>query len=653
MGMLSWFTGVNSGLVGIEVSPRNPHFSSEEGVLFNKDKTILTKFPRRKLNSHYIVPDGVRKIDSYAFSSCNRLTYIEFPDSLTEVDENAFEHTNAISNLSQLTAFADKAAIMHHSYVPTMHDYPRALVLCAAEDISRINQLLIEMYWEGFSFHYGQPQNDSEVLSFHDIIRKSPCTLVFFSQNTVKSTNLLKLLDSAQQDCAEKIVQIFLGGYFDNPHNMRTLQHHQAIVQERLSLNEFAGKIRSTLRKHECTLGHPRGFDVIKHAHGVEITKFHPTDFGHVIIPETFFDPPLPVISIGTNAFADCITLESVVIPNCVERIGKSAFYNCSSLKYIKIGHGTTVIGEDAFDKCSLLMHIDIPDSVQTIGSGAFSNCTSLRTVKIPDSVTALGDFAFYGCSSLTKLFLGDGLKTVGDKLLLDCGALTTVSLGANIDAQGWDDLGLFRHSWRNKGTKNNTWSIALADILVSPSNPWFASVDGVLYSKDMDTLIFCPPMRDAEQCNNLPAPVAYTVDNTPFVNATKEDRFQAMQAVQRTLQLRMGIESLFLSNNIPYVCGFTDYDEPEALELINCFHEYPEWIIGGSYFAGENFLFASSQKVYYAKNPESYPLWIMEDSTLLAESSIHDDVIVYTPSSCKEVIAMVLDICNKAVRPK
>lgn len=627
--IFSWFTGISSGLAGIEVSPGNPHFSSEDGVLFNKGKTVLLKYPRRKLNNRYTVPAGVKKIESYAFCSCNRLTYIDFPDSLEEVGENAFEYSNTIANI--LTPLTGK--VMHGGSLPVVRDYPRALILC--DDMPRISRLLVELYWEGFNFHYEPEHSDCAV-------RESPCILAFFSHSTAKSENFLKILDSAQREDAEKIVQIFLDGYFENPHNIRTLHHYQAIVQERVSPDEFAGKIRSTLRKHDCALGHARGFNVRKHDRGVAITEFQPTDFVHVIIPKTFFG--LPVTSIDSGAFSNC-TVESIVIPDCVESIGSSAFYNCRSLKEVKIGRGVTEISSSAFEGCSALTHIDFPDSVQTIGDSAFGACISLKYVKIPDSVIALGAFAFSGCSSLAELVLGDGLKTVGDKLLLDCGALTAVSLGANIGAQGWDDLGLFRHTWRNKGTKNNTWSVVLRDIFVSPNNPRFTSVEGVLYSKDMSEVIFCPPARNAEPPKGLPAPVVYNADNTPFFKATKEERLQAEQAVGRLLQLSIGIEALFLHNKIPYVCGFVDYDEPKGLEIINCFHEYPEWVIGGVYFAGENFLFALSQKVYFADKPERFPDWIMEDSTLSAVSSANNDVIVYLPDSSEGIIAMVLEI--------
>lgn len=59
----------------IEVDENNSYYSSEDGVLFNKDKTELIRFPRNKFMYNeetseaiaYIIPNSVRIIREYAF----------------------------------------------------------------------------------------------------------------------------------------------------------------------------------------------------------------------------------------------------------------------------------------------------------------------------------------------------------------------------------------------------------------------------------------------------------------------------------------------------------------------------------------------------------------------------------------------------------
>ena len=58
------------------------------------------------------------------------------------------------------------------------------------------------------------------------------------------------------------------------------------------------------------------------------------------------------ITTIGGRAFANCICLTSVTIPNSVTEIGGSAFFSCSSLTSVTIPNSVTTIGEDAFKYC-------------------------------------------------------------------------------------------------------------------------------------------------------------------------------------------------------------------------------------------------------------------------------------------------------------
>lgn len=72
-----------------EVSPENPRYSSENGALYSKDKTVLLRvpvsFPRRK----FTVPEGVIEIRG-AFKFCERITKIVLPKSLEIIRSGTF-----------------------------------------------------------------------------------------------------------------------------------------------------------------------------------------------------------------------------------------------------------------------------------------------------------------------------------------------------------------------------------------------------------------------------------------------------------------------------------------------------------------------------------------------------------------------------------
>lgn len=77
------------GMMVYEVSPDNPVYSSEDGILFNKDKTELLHFPAKKQVESFSIPEKVEKIGKFAFES-NQLNEVIFHDKLLSIDDYAF-----------------------------------------------------------------------------------------------------------------------------------------------------------------------------------------------------------------------------------------------------------------------------------------------------------------------------------------------------------------------------------------------------------------------------------------------------------------------------------------------------------------------------------------------------------------------------------
>ena len=76
-------------LTRINVDAANSAYFSENGVLFNKDKTILICCPGGKTN-YYFVPNSVQTISDYAFNSCSDLTSITISNSVETIGDYAF-----------------------------------------------------------------------------------------------------------------------------------------------------------------------------------------------------------------------------------------------------------------------------------------------------------------------------------------------------------------------------------------------------------------------------------------------------------------------------------------------------------------------------------------------------------------------------------
>lgn len=85
--------------------------------------------------------------------------------------------------------------------------------------------------------------------------------------------------------------------------------------------------------------------------------------------------------NIWSNAFAYCESLETLVLPDSVERISDSAFCGCEQLSKVSFGKGLRKIGACAFDCCDSLEQIEIPEQVRSIQHRAFRGCKRLKKV--------------------------------------------------------------------------------------------------------------------------------------------------------------------------------------------------------------------------------------------------------------------------------
>ena len=173
-------------------------------------------------------------------------------------------------------------------------------------------------------------------------------------------------------------------------------------------------------------------------------------EFLSPIVNETYETISVPVRMI--NGFSNCASLQSVTIPNSITNIGYSAFMGCSSLT-----------------------SVTIPDSVTRIESQAFANCSSLTRATTGNSVTSIEDKTFMGCSSLTSVTIGNRVTSIGYYAFYNCSSLTEVYIPASVTDIDYTAFNLCEKLQR---------------FIVAEDNPAYASVDGVLCSKDLKTLV-------------------------------------------------------------------------------------------------------------------------------------------------------------------
>lgn len=122
------------------------------------------------------------------------------------------------------------------------------------------------------------------------------------------------------------------------------------------------------------------------------------------------------ITEIGDSWFYNCDNLESVTMPDTIERIGVYAFNNADNLKDLYVTYwdkdstgkyfynkggfdksNVKTIGFGAFENCKLLNNFAFNDSLEYIGGQAFQSCSCFTDIVIPDSVTFIGNSAFSG----------------------------------------------------------------------------------------------------------------------------------------------------------------------------------------------------------------------------------------------------------------
>ncbi len=86
-------------LTALNVSVDHPIYTSEDGVLFNKDKTTLIYYPTGK-TGNYVIPNSVAGFGEYAFYYCENLPSITIPANVTTIAEGVFSDCSNLTSVS-------------------------------------------------------------------------------------------------------------------------------------------------------------------------------------------------------------------------------------------------------------------------------------------------------------------------------------------------------------------------------------------------------------------------------------------------------------------------------------------------------------------------------------------------------------------------
>lgn len=409
-------------LAGITVDSDNQNYTSENGVLFDKEKTKLIQYPIGSTQAAYIIPSSVTSIGDGAFYDCmTSLASVTIPSGVTSIGDEAFFYCYELASLTipdSVTSIGDRAffacsgltSVTIPGNVESIGDSPLA-------------------YCDNLTDISVDPDNKNYTSGNGILFNKDKTKLIQYPAGKTLTAyaipdSVTAIGDSAFGWC-KNLISITI------PDSVTTIGEAAFLECESLKSAAIPDGVTSVSQG--------------EFAYCYELTS--------VSIPDG-------VTSIGSYAFKMCNTLASIYIPSSVTSIDDGAFEE-TGLSSVTIPDGVTRIGCNAFWRCCNLTSVNIPESVASIGDGAFKECSGLTSISVytgnqnytskngvlfnkdmthlirypaadtrsaytvPNSVTSIDEGAFSECSNLTSVTIPQSVTNIGAAVFMDCDSLT------------------------------------------------------------------------------------------------------------------------------------------------------------------------------------------------------------------------------------
>lgn len=449
---LETVTARSFGYLPIEevvVHPDNQLLCSVNGVLYNKDISILIYYPKNRSAEEFKTPNSVITIKSGAFAGVKNIRYLTATQNVTTLEKGCFTNASVenvdLSACHRLYIIPSLCFTLCRSLKTVLLPHNLKAIKKLAFDVSTITKLELP--------------DSIEKLGRNALSRNS-------LQKIKLPKNLEILGDRVFAGCKE-LVSIDLS---------MAVKIHKKTISECSKLREFLcdyeNEVFSTI---DGILYDKRSNTLLKCPNANEF------DNGKLVIPDG-----TKVIDL---AFDSCNKLTEVYIPDSVETMKRGAFFHCERLKKVYIGNGCSSIdlfdycpniesieidkdnpyfisldgvvfskdmkrliyfprnksiasytvpvgvediGEEAFKECNNIHEIILPHTVKTISYSAFEACKNLECINIPDDIESIGECAFAFCENLQEIEIPKNTM-IFDYAFMGCMGLNKISKGHNV----------------------------------------------------------------------------------------------------------------------------------------------------------------------------------------------------------------------------
>ena len=423
-------------LKSINVASDNRYYSDEDGVLFNKDKTELIRYPKDKSEDTYTIPDSVEKICARAFCQCRRLKGVVSNKSLKEIEKEAFLESgitdvNLSSDASVLKisyrAFAKcselKSAVIRlekpmrscinisndiFSFCSNMErielseecrnvidlkDIKQARVVSYGVKISEVPTNYKKNYLAGFVEAYDKYPEEifNEYISYFkrmykkfepDLLDNVTLLRFFVDKKLIKKERIDALIEEANKKNKTEVTAI-LTEYLKKEFGVGMdsyLDRQEAVIKEeerQLKAAERKAKKEAELAKLRKDPNAPAEivWDIQYHSNYCRLMRYHGCA-EEVIVPEEV--KGLTVVEVN---YVQGRNIKKIFVPDTVKKIGSHAFEGCRNLETIHLGKNVQTIGREAFRGCKKLKEVVFPPKFNYVEKWLLRDCNSLEKI--------------------------------------------------------------------------------------------------------------------------------------------------------------------------------------------------------------------------------------------------------------------------------
>ena len=336
-----------------------------------------------------VIPEGIKELREHMFSDCMLLQEVVVPSSVTKIESYAFSGCNS---LTKLVVKNEKCHFVGAGIID-------GCVNLKVLNIPKTNKYLSKWHLN---------ELEKEIIKEIEEKGKKNATGKLQSVNYI---DFMKMNEQEKQNVQDVIYTI------EDSHK------HGNVIPKEISVvgnSCFAGLTNNEIQSVVFPFIARQGYQQFRSK--VEKKQFN-FSLKNVELTEVTFNDK--VREIRDCAFAGCISLKNVSLPQTVKMLQFAAFAFCFELSSIEIPLTVKTIGNDCFAHCFNLKKIILPTAMKEIKERTFYECYSLSEIIVPSSVIKIESQAFYNCSSLTKLVIENkNCQFIGKEIIEKCDKL-------------------------------------------------------------------------------------------------------------------------------------------------------------------------------------------------------------------------------------